>query len=57
MLEMLKDRPDDRTAVEAVWSRALGGEEFVQVDEFGDPSLGRRCYEMRFRALRHADPA
>ena len=55
MLEMLKDRPDDRTAVEGVWSRALGGEEFVQVDEFGDPSLDRRYYEMRFRALRHAD--
>jgi hypothetical protein len=29
----------------AVWSRALGGEEFVQVDEFGDPSLDRRHYE------------
>ena len=55
MLEMLNDRPDDRTAVEAVWLRALAGEEFVEVDEFGDPMLDRRYYEMRFRALRDAD--
>jgi PAS domain S-box-containing protein len=55
MLEVLRHRPDDRAAVEAVWSRALGGEEFVEVDEFGDPSLDRRYYEMRFRVLRDAD--
>ena len=46
---MLKDRPADREAVKAVWSRALAGEEFVEVDEFGDPALDRRYYEMRFR--------
>ena len=54
MLEMLKDRPADREAVKAVWSRALAGEEFVEVDEFGDPALDRRYYEMRFRTLRDA---
>ncbi|MGK6325447.1 PAS domain-containing protein [Sphingomonas sp. DT-51] len=52
MLAMLENRPDARRAIEAVWSRALGGEEFVAVDEFGDPSLHRRYYEMRFRTLR-----
>lgn len=55
MLEMLKDRPEDRAAVEAVWSRALGGEEFVEVDQFGDPALDRRYYEMRFSVLRDDD--
>ena len=55
MLEMLNDRPDARAAVEAVWSRALAGEEFVEVDEFGDPMLDRRYYEMRFRTLRDAE--
>ena len=55
MLELLEHRPDDRAAVEAIWSRALGGEEFVDVDGFGDPSLDRRYYEMRFRTLRGAD--
>jgi PAS domain S-box-containing protein len=57
MLEMLNHRPADRAAVEAVWSRALGGAEFVAVDEFGDPSLDRRYYEMRYRTLRDADGA
>jgi len=55
MLAMLDHRPDDRAAVEAVWSRALGGEEFVEIDEFGDPSIDRPNYEMRFRALRDVD--
>jgi len=55
MLAMLDHRPDDRQAVEAVWSRALGGEEFVEVDEFGNPSLDRRYYEMRFRTLRDGE--
>ena len=52
MLELLKGRPADQAAVKSVWSRALDGEEFIEVDEFGDPSLDRRYYEMRFRALR-----
>ena len=55
MLKLLSHRPDDRAAVEAVWSRALGGEEFVEVDEFGDPALDRQYYEMRFRTLRDSD--
>jgi len=55
MLEALSGRPEGRSAIEAVWSRALAGEEFVEVEEFGDPSLGRRYYEMRFRVLRDAD--
>ena len=51
MLTMLEHRPADRAAVEAVWSRALGGEEFVAVEEFGDPARDRRYYEMRHRTL------
>jgi PAS domain S-box-containing protein len=52
MLELLADRPEHAAAVKAVWSRALAGEEFTQIDEFGDPGLGRRWYEMKFNALR-----
>jgi PAS domain S-box-containing protein len=54
MLEMLRNRPADQAAVQAVWSRALAGEEFVEVDAFGDPENNRRHYEMRFRTLRGA---
>ena len=55
MADLLADRPDDRAAVLAVWQRVLGGEEFVEVGEFGDPSLSRRSYEMRFSVLRDGE--
>ncbi|NNM76872.1 PAS domain-containing protein [Sphingomonas sp. ID1715] len=52
MLALLRDRPEHQEAVRSVWSRALDGEDFVQIDAFGDPALDRRHYEMRFRSLR-----
>jgi PAS domain S-box-containing protein len=55
MLEALREQPEHQAAVRAVWSRALAGEEFIETDEFGDPSLDRRYYEMRFRTLRDAN--
>jgi PAS domain S-box-containing protein len=54
MLAMLDGKPEHQAAVKKVWARALAGEEFVEVEDFGDPSLGRRFYEMRFRTLRNA---
>lgn len=47
MLEALDGLPEHRAAVEAVWSRALAGEEFEETGEFGD--IDRRTYEMRYR--------
>ena len=52
MLDQLADRPEQAAAVKAVWSRALAGEEFTQIDAFGDPGLHRRFYEMKFNTLR-----
>ena len=52
MLDLLASQPDHRRAVQAVWSRALSGEEFTAIDEFGDPSRAPRAYEMRFNTLR-----
>ena len=52
MLDLLAHRPDHLAAVKAVWARALAGEEFSEVGEFGDPSRKRRFYEMKFNALR-----
>jgi len=54
MLDMLADQPQHQAAVRSIWSRALAGEEFAAIDEFGDPSRDRRFYEMRFNALRDA---
>ncbi len=52
MLELLEDQPEHRDAVRAVWSRALAGEAFVEIAEFGAPGRARRFYEMRFNCLR-----
>ena len=52
MLELLKDQPSALSAVKRVWSRALAGEAFTEVDVFGDPALDRRYYEMKYNSLR-----
>src|SRR4030095_1197586 len=55
MLELLTDHPDHQAAVKAMWSRALAGEDFTAIEEFGDPARDRRFYEMRFNTLRDRD--
>lgn len=55
MLDVLAHLPEHRSAVEAVWSRALAGEEFAEVGEFGDPARDRRHYEMKYNVLRGPD--
>lgn len=55
MLELLASQPEHQAAVKAVWSRAMGGEEFVQIGEFGDPARDRRHYEMRYNILRDSN--
>ncbi|MCP3390029.1 PAS domain-containing protein [Bradyrhizobium sp. CCGB12] len=52
MLKLLEGQPEHRDAVRAVWSRALAGEAFVEIAEFGQPGRSRRFYEMRFNCLR-----
>ncbi len=52
MLDLLASQPEHQAAVKAVWSRALAGEEFTEIGEFGDPARDRRAYEMRYSTLR-----
>ena len=54
MLDLLAERPDHQEAVRAMWARALGGEEFTEIGEFGDSSFDRRFYEIKFNTLRDA---
>jgi len=54
LLALLWAHPDDQAAAQAVWSRALSGEEFTRVEAFGDPARTRSCYELKFTALRDA---
>ncbi len=53
--EFLVDRPEHLAAATALWSRALAGEAFTNIEEFGDPQFDRRVYEMKFEALRAPD--
>ncbi len=55
LLEVLADQPELQRAAQAYWARALGGEEFTETAEFGDPDGTRRCYEMKYNVLRDAD--
>ncbi len=48
---LLADRPHHRAQVKALWDRALSGEQFTEIDEFGDERLARRSLEVRFRPL------
>ena len=55
VLDLLAERPDHRRAIRHVWARALSGESFTEIAEFGDPERQRRYYEMKFNALHDAE--
>ncbi|HEX4506666.1 MAG TPA: PAS domain-containing protein [Alphaproteobacteria bacterium] len=52
MLELLAERPVQREGVKSRWSRALAGEEYVDVTHVEEVGGRKRSYEMRFRSLR-----
>src|SRR4029453_7569777 len=52
MLDLLGPQPGNTAAGKRIWSRALAGEEFTAIEEFGDPARDRRSYEMRYNTLR-----
>jgi len=54
MLALLAHLPEEQAMVRHVWSRALAGEAFTQVESFGAPDRERRYYEMKFNPLRDA---
>lgn len=55
VLDVLAHKPAHRAAVRDVWSRALAGEEFSEIAQFGDPQNDRRWYEMKYSPLRNKD--
>ena len=54
LLDLLSGYPEQRAAAQAVWSRALAGEEFTVAEAFGDPGRKRPSYELKFTTLRDA---
>ena len=54
-IELLSDHSVHQSRVRKYWSRALAGEEFTAIDEFGDSELDQRYHEMKFNVLRDRD--
>lgn len=52
MLDELDHLPEHREHVQRTWSRALAGEEFTLLDEFGDDRFSKRWFELNFNVLR-----
>jgi len=52
ILDILAAHPESQAEVKAVWSRALGGEEFTIIEAFGQRDLDSPYYEIKFNALR-----
>lgn len=55
MLDLMADQPENLAQIRAYWERALGGEEFVEVSQFGEGNEDRQHYEMHFNLLRDAE--
>ena len=49
--DLMEGMPDHRDAVLAIWRRALAGENFTIVEQFGDTDRDRPYYELRINAL------
>jgi PAS domain S-box-containing protein len=52
MIQALEHLPEDLANAKAYWSRALGGEDFIITQQFGDTTLGRNWYELHFSPVR-----
>jgi len=52
---LLADKPAHLAQIKASWDRALAGEQFTETDEFGDETLARRAFEVRFSPLFGSD--
>ncbi|MEW5686908.1 MAG: PAS domain S-box protein [Pseudomonadota bacterium] len=50
-LSLFDDAPQHVAQQREIWTRALNGEAYVVVQEFGDTRLERRYYEVRFSPL------
>ncbi|HEX8030703.1 MAG TPA: PAS domain-containing protein, partial [Vicinamibacterales bacterium] len=55
LIDDLASQPERQAEVQAMWGRALAGEDFTATAEFGDPTRERRTYEVRFNCLRDRD--
>jgi signal transduction histidine kinase len=55
LIDALSHLPEEQKKALEIWGRALDGENFTTVREFGAPNLSRRIFEMVYSPLRNAD--
>lgn len=55
ILDVLAAYPEQQAVAKAAWGRALAGEAFTKVGEFGDSDREKRVYEMKFEILHDLD--
>ena len=55
LLDLLATQPEHQLEVKTAWGRALSGEQFTAIQQFGNPARDRRSYEIRFNTLRDRD--
>ena len=48
LAEALAHLPEDRDHAAICWNRALAGEDFTVLEQFGDPAIARDWYELHF---------
>lgn len=51
ILDLLAHVPDEQRKIGALWKRALQGEEFSLIGEFGSSSENKTCYECNFNSI------
>ncbi|PIK70768.1 hybrid sensor histidine kinase/response regulator, partial [Methylobacterium frigidaeris] len=55
LIGLLAHVPEQQAQARAIWTRALSGEAFTLIEEFGDPDRKRPSYELAFTPLRDAE--
>ena len=55
LIDLLATQPEQQMEVKTAWGRALSGEQFSAIQQFGNPARDRRSYEIRFNTLRDRD--
>jgi PAS domain S-box-containing protein len=55
LMEVLAHLPEEQAKAVDIWRRALQGEEFTIIAEFGDERLARNYYEITYSSIRDAN--
>ena len=53
IIHALKHLPDEQAKAVKIWKRALQGEEFTVIEEFGDENRARNYYEITYSSIRN----